>query len=157
LTGDCGPVFCEPDTPTELLKTTKHLIIMALSRAQMGGIKNLDWINWVIEPLNAHLKNKDKVCTGTDATDGFLEGECTIDFTLQPLALKLPIWSRKNCPANVEGNEKAGYDIDASYVQADCDDRTIFPTTLAAECIVRSLLPTDGSITIIRSNTVFTP
>lgn len=53
--GECGPIYCEPPYPPELELALKRAIATALSRAQMGVIKNLCGLNWIIEPLGATL------------------------------------------------------------------------------------------------------
>ena len=53
---ECGPMFCPPDYPPELENALKHNVAVALTRANMGVIKNLCGINWIIEPLGAELK-----------------------------------------------------------------------------------------------------
>lgn len=51
----CGPTFCPPNYPPELENALKHAIVVSLSRANMGVIKNLCGLNWIIAPLGVEL------------------------------------------------------------------------------------------------------
>lgn len=53
---ECGPVYCEPNFPPDLALALKRNIAIALTRANMGVIKNLCSLNWVIDPLGAALR-----------------------------------------------------------------------------------------------------
>jgi hypothetical protein len=50
---ECGPQFCPPNYSLELENAVKRAVAIALTRANMGVIKNLCGINWVVEPLGA--------------------------------------------------------------------------------------------------------
>lgn len=52
---ECGPVFCPPEFSEDLELAVKRGIAIALTRANMGVIKNLCGINWIIEPLGAQI------------------------------------------------------------------------------------------------------
>ena len=49
-----SPIYV-PTVPADLERAVNRGIVLALSRLQMGPIKNLCGINWVIEPLGAEL------------------------------------------------------------------------------------------------------
>lgn len=53
---ECGPLFCPPDYPPELENAVKRGIAIALTRANMGVIKNLCSLNWIIDPLGAAIR-----------------------------------------------------------------------------------------------------
>jgi len=136
--GECGPVFCPPDYPPELVCALKRGIAIALTRANMGVIKTLCGLNWVIEPLGAELKPKYiptsdnpcnllctynpvfEICYSRDWLEGCGSGD--ICETLLPRPHVPAFWDR-------------GCDVPAGLPQQ------VWPGVLAAECIVRSLLP----------------
>lgn len=139
---ECGPLFCEPNFPPELTAALKRGVAIALTRAQMGVIKNLCGINWVIDPLGAVLTPdipevpappitepcdpalcsdaKFILCNSRD----WLEGPGTGDVcaTLTPLPQVPAFWD-------------LGCDRPAGLPQV------VWPGVLAAECIVRSMMP----------------
>lgn len=142
--GPCGPVFCDPPIPEELLCAVKRNVAIALTRLQRGIIRNLCGINWVIEPLKAELRpwlpyqlppepDPENYCTSmcptgvkfrvyptSDWLDGCYAGD--VCKTLEPLPQVQAYWDW-------------GCDRPAGTVEQ------IWPGILAAECIVRSILP----------------
>jgi hypothetical protein len=168
--GECGPIYCEPNYPPELEVALKRAIAVSLTRANMGVIKNLCGLNWIIDPLGAVLVpiyyvppagcvdppddgviwpdqdvpcievpeeecagdpcDPDSACVGMAfelcPSRSYLDGVGTGDVcdTLAPPP-QVPAWFDWGClddrPAGVP-------------------DR-VWPGVLAAECIVRSLVP----------------
>jgi hypothetical protein len=139
---DCGPLFCEPNFPPELVCAVKRNIAIALTRANMGVIKNICGINWVIEPLGAEIKPiylvaptppivlpcdpsvcqgvAFEVCQTRDWLAGCDDGDvCT---TQMP-------------PPKIQAYWDWGCDRPAGLPEQ------IWPGVLAAECIVRSMVP----------------
>src|SRR5262245_12013715 len=53
---ECGRLFCPPNFTEDLELALKRNIAIALTRANMGVIKNLCSLNWIIEPLGAGLR-----------------------------------------------------------------------------------------------------
>jgi hypothetical protein len=145
----CGPVYCSPTTPTALSDADKHAIISALSRAQMGIVRNLAGINFVIEPLGAKL-SVDTACTPGVVYDG----GCKYRFNIQPISQTMGVWRRKACPTDDDEAAASAVMIDAFFYDTNCAtdgvQRKLYPAVLAAECIVRSLLPDTGVIKITR-------
>ncbi|KRR21368.1 hypothetical protein CQ14_06880 [Bradyrhizobium lablabi] len=174
--GVCGPVYCEPPFPPELVAALKRGIAISLTRANMGVIKNLCGINWVIEPLGAEImpiyasplpdpcppdpppegcepnppEDVDLTCLETDCdpfdcesakqfylcqSRDWLQGVGTGDVCESNVPIRVPAWFEWPCYTD----KVAGMpDI-------------IWPGVLAAECIIRSLLPCSGAgITITR-------
>lgn len=143
---DCGPVFVPPDYPPELICALKRNIAIALTRAQMGTIKNLCGLNWIIEPLGAEIHPvftrppgyvppppnpcdppdyacndvEFQICYTRDWLEGCSDGD--VCDTLTPLPKVQAYWY---WPCNAS----------ASLPQV------VWPGLLAAECIVRSMLP----------------
>jgi hypothetical protein len=148
----CGPVYCSPTTPTALSDAVKHGIILALSRVQMGIVRNLAGINFVIEPLGAKL-SVDTVCTPGVVYDG----GCRYRFNLQPISQTMKVWRRDPCPNNDDEAAASAVMIDAFFYDDNCATdgvpRKLYPAVLAAECIIRSLLPDTGVIKITRLHT----
>jgi len=134
---DCGPVFCPPNYPPELECAIKRGIAIALNRANMGVIKTLCGLNWVIESLGAELKPiyvytsdnpcallctdnpQFEICNKQDWIEGCGSGD--ICETQMPLP-KIPAYWDRGCDR-----------------PAGLPDR-VWPGVLAAECIVRSMM-----------------
>lgn len=132
----CGPLYCPVAIPADLECAIKRALVHSLSRIQMGGIRNLCWINWVIEPLAAEIsiESSEEDCSNLivviSATSDTLP-KCPID--LCPAAINLP---QGTVPAKVQ----------PKYSEDSCDfplglPFEISPALFSAECIVRSLLP----------------
>jgi hypothetical protein len=139
---ECGPMFCPPDYPPELEDALKKAVATALTRANMGVIKNLCGLNWIIDPLGAELKPvldpkpthpivipcdeyncndiAFEICNSRDWLEGVGSGD--ICETQMPLPHVPAYWDR-------------GCDRPAGL-----PDR-VWPGVLAAECIIRSMLP----------------
>jgi hypothetical protein len=141
---ECGPLFCPPNYPSDLENALKRAIVISLTRANMGIIKNLCGINWIVDPLGAEIvpiipegpdnslpdtgypECDPSVCTGQSFlvrhTRDWLEGVGTGDVCDT---------TRQQVPA---------------YWDQPCDkpaglpDR-VWPGVLAAECIIRSMMP----------------
>lgn len=143
---ECGPLFCDVSFPPELEDAVKKGIVIALTRAQKGVIKNLCGINWIIEPLGAEIKPiypapKPVHPTAPEACDPL--GWCAEDitFTVCPTSDWLdgigpcaPCDTREP-PPQVQAYWERGCDRPAGL-----PDR-IWPAVLAAECIARSMMP----------------
>lgn len=147
IEGDCGPVFVAPDAPEALQKAVKRGVVLALVRLNMGIIKNLDGINFVLEPLGAELVPFIDACT-VDPDTG--ETACPIVFSILPTA-GLTRACELTCPTYEQYYECVNNPIQNSYNPGVVGlPETIYPGLLSAECIVRSLLPQDGSVKIIQ-------
>ena len=139
---ECGPLFCPPDYPPELEDAVKKGIAIALTRAQMGVIRNLCSINWVIAPLGAEVRPvyplepthpivvpcdpaqcadvAFEICNTTDWLEGVGNGD--VCETQMPLPKVQAYWDQPcDKPAGLPDK--------------------VWPGVLAAECIVRSMLP----------------
>jgi hypothetical protein len=148
IMGECGPIYCEIEFPEELDKALKRAIAIALTRANMGVIKNLCGINWVIEPLGAILQpffpkpppdnnpcyelcveNPEFVlCQTRDWLESAGSGD--ICDTIRNTEDRVPAyWSTCDKPAGLPA--------------------TIWPGVLAAECIIRSMLPSTSCQPIV--------
>jgi hypothetical protein len=148
---ECGPMFCPPDYPPDLENAIKRNIVIALSRANMGVIKNLCGLNWVIAPLGAELRpvypaeplppsdpkcdpyNCDAATFEICNTNDWMYGVPSSDVcdTQMPLP-KIPAYWDRGC------DRTAGL------------PNRVWPGVLAAECIVRSMLPPSCTSNISR-------
>jgi hypothetical protein len=149
---ECGPVFCGADFPPELECAVKRGIAIALTRANMGVIKNICGLNWVIDPLGAEIKpvpgpppaitdpecdpygceagpTHFEICQTRDWIEGCGSGD--ICDTLLPRPKIPAVWG-------------FGCDRPAGL------PAIIWPGVLAAECIVRSMMPANCPSTISR-------
>lgn len=137
IPGECGPIYCPVPIPEDLECAIKRGLVHSLSRASMGGVRNLCWINWVIEPLGGAVSVAD------------VEGSCTNKIlTISPLSDTLPKCPTDLCPVAI--NQPQGTVVAKVETQTpeDCDIRlglpdVIWPGLLSAACIVRSLLPSN--------------
>jgi hypothetical protein len=137
---ECGPVFCSVTFSSELELAMKRAIAIALTRANMGIIKNLCSLNWIIDPLGAEIVPDyspypdDHVfdpCDPSGCADAkfivqhsrdWLEGVGSGDVCEIGAPPQIPAyWNPTVCDA-------AGLPL------------VIWPGVLAAECIIRSML-----------------
>jgi len=148
--GDCGPVFCPPNFPPELVNAVKKNVAIALTRANMGVIKNLCGINWIIEPLGSELRYANHNPTNINAQP------CDT-YCAEPRSYSLCYtrdWLEGVGSGDVCDTLKSNPHVQAFWDHG-CDkpaglpDR-IWPGLLAAECIVRSMLPSNCPNTIHR-------
>jgi len=141
---ECGPLFCPPDYPYELLCALKKNIAIALTRANMGGIRNLCYINWIIEPLGAEVK---PVYPPPVPTHPIVPEKCDPSVCSD---VAFEICNTKDwmygCPSGDVCETQIPMPKVPAYWDRGCDrpaglpDR-VWPGVLAAECIVRSMLP----------------
>lgn len=143
IPGPCeNVVFCPPDINPELECAIKRAVVLSLTRLNMGVIKNLNGINWIIEPLHAVVTpylvptlNEDGVLcnTGTDC--------CDVKFQICRTSDTIESCPGLTCP------QVPGTQISASALDDLCgtltpgNEVTVWPASLSAECIVRALLP----------------
>lgn len=142
LPGPCGPIYCDIDIPEELNNAVKRGIIIALTRANMGVIKNLAGINWVIEPLSARVQPRNQTpCEDLDGPEPCAEDCCQLEFEIVNFGGTIPgVYDTTACNENtprpkVPASINLGCDVPAGLPE------TIWPGVVAAECIVRSMLP----------------
>jgi hypothetical protein len=173
--GVCGPLYCAPPYPPELTNALKRAIATALDRAQMGVIKNLCGINWVIEPLGATLlpiyaapipdpcppevppedcePNPPEPPCEDDITncDPFECSEAKHFYLCQSRDWLEGTGTGDVCESNVPNHVPAWFEWPCWDVKPAGAPEIIWPGVLAAECIIRSLLPCGGaSMTITR-------
>lgn len=144
----CLPTFCERAVdPPKLAAAVKHGIIVALWRARLGFIKNVDGFNWILAPLGVAV----------DTLQQTTNPPCPLVVTLKPIASTLPCWQCTNCLSNPEQGQctvPASFTVDDQTCNVpEGETVTIWPGLLAAECIVRSYLlrgSNDSGITFKR-------
>jgi hypothetical protein len=146
--GECGPIFCPPPTPDELVCAVKRGIVIALTRTNMGVIKNLDGLNWIIEPLGAVLTPLN-VAECANQPAGPCD-TCERTFTLCNVGDTLPACNiTETCHPVTVPPVQAYIDTNPCTSAAGLPSR-IWPGVIAAECIVRSLLPKNCPNPIVR-------
>lgn len=193
-------VCCPPTFPDELICAVKQGVVRSLARLQLGVVRNLDAINFVIEPLGAKLEascyryvaldpmtcNEDdgvtlEVCPAPtiDATDPWLCKQQDVgaiaaqsvptwmrqwEFKICPLTDVLPACVKLECDPDIplpraseaiEAAASGAISTVQAYYEPDCNDTMglpsrIYPGVMAAECIVRSMLPLGSRISIVR-------
>ena len=138
----CGPLFCDPDIPPELENAVKRGVAIALTRANMGIIKNLDGLNWVIELLGAQVLPVYPPLVPTNPIVKPCDSKC-----LEPVAFQI-CHNRDWLPGLGTGDvcEQLAPPQVQAWWDWGCDrpaglPEKIWPGVLAAECIVRSMMP----------------
>lgn len=171
--GACGPIYCEPQYPPEQAAALKHAIAVALTRAQMGVIKNLCGLNWILDPLGVQLlpvyyvpppgcidlpdedgviwPDQDVPCTEVvDEPCSEDSDPCDPDAACNGMAFQ--ICMTRDWLAGVGTGDVCDTLTPPAHVPAWWDwgcmaDRPagvpdrVWPASLAAECIIRSLVP----------------
>jgi hypothetical protein len=136
----CGPVFCEPDFPPELEAAVKRGIAIALTRANMGVIKNMCGINWVIESLGAAIRPSDVPVPTHPIVDPCNDCADNIAFELYYTQDWLEgVGSGDICETNMPRPHVPAFWDRGCDKPAGLPDQ-IWPGVLAAECIVRSMM-----------------
>lgn len=129
----CGPQYCGIDFTSDYDIAFKSALVRSLWRMRMGIVGNIDSINWVLEPLCAMI-------SPDPAYEDFIDCSCDHEklcLVISPACevLRVP---QQECGAPdvfVPALAYLGCDRPAGLPDA------AWPTLLAAECIVRSLLP----------------
>jgi hypothetical protein len=149
---ECGPLFCPVELPAELECAVKRNVAIALTRANMGVIKNTCGLNWIIEPLGAEIKpappKPDNSLPSPDPCDSKV---CT---GMEFLICQTKDWIY-GCPSGDVCEAHLPLPKVQAYWDRDCDrpaglPERVWPAVLAAECIVRSMLPSNCPSTIKR-------
>jgi len=138
IIGPCGTYTCELEYEPCLIEYLKHATIIALTRLQLGGIKNLCFINNVIEPFGAVLF----------PTPGGGE-ECPATLSLAPTRESFPIWTKQECLPQASPGECLAYHEPNKGSRTPLPDK-VYPGLMAAECIIRSMLPRSTCIELRR-------
>jgi hypothetical protein len=147
---ECGPLFCPPDFPPELENALKKAIATALTRANMGVIKNMCGINWIIEPLGAEIRpiypppvavppiyppyDPDKPCETHFCAEDISFSICYTRDWLEGVGSG-DVCETQLPPPRVPAYWDRGCDKPAGLPER------IWPGVLAAECIIRSMMP----------------
>jgi len=148
---ECGPVFCPPNFPPELECAVKRGVAIALTRANMGVIKNICGINWVIEPLGAEIKP----VPGTPVID---DPECD-PYGCESSTTKFEICQTQDWIEGCGSGDICETLLPRPKISAVYDrgcDRPaglpaiIWPGVLAAEFIVLSMMPSNCPSNISR-------
>jgi hypothetical protein len=152
--GECAEQYCAPEFPEEFERALKHGIVQALTRLRRGIIKNLDGINWVIAPLGAELVPEDyptEVQTYLDHREAnpntyrdsasCSDGSCWCEYAT--FALRRTSDQLAGAPTEQSfcGTPPAPVAARQTYSCEGHPNVQVYPGLIAAECIVRSLLP----------------
>ena len=134
----CGPLFCDPNFTKDLADAVKKGIVAALTRANMGIIKNLCGLNWVIEPLGSALRPVHASPSGNPCAPQCVENPQFELYLIQD-------WLEGAGSGDVCETQLPPVHIPAAWDRA-CNKPAglpdiIYPGMLAAECIVRSMMP----------------
>jgi hypothetical protein len=146
---ECGPLFCPPNFPPDLECAVKRGVAIALTRANMGIIKNLCSINWIVEPLGAEIIIVPP--TGAPSTD-----PCSLCLeNTQFIVHTTRDWIEGCGSGELCDTQKPLPQIPA-YWDWGCDKPaglpdTVWPGLLAAECIIRSMMPSNCPSNITRA------
>ena len=136
-------MFCPPDYPPELENALKRAVAIALTRANMGVIKNLCGLNWIIEPLGAEIRPIFPVEPVAEPIEPCDPSVCVDDVAFE--ICNTQDWIYGMPPGDVCETLTPLPQVPA-YWDRGCDkpaglpDR-VWPGVLAAECIIRSMMP----------------
>lgn len=135
---ECGPVQVDIRYTPKYQRAYESALIKSLQRMQMGIIKNLASINFVIEPLKARVVPVDDL-DGCALDEICLQIEKTSDYFDNVAA------------GPCEKPEPFVAYIDRDIMQLDSRlPKYIWPGHMAAECIVRSLLSHSNRFCLLR-------
>lgn len=157
---ECGSLtYVATDFPAEFEAALKHAILQSVFRFSRGVLKNLDGINFVIEPLGARIDplysqpvlNFIADPSSCDCTD---PNECPpcwrdeIQFQITGTSTTLP-----GAPSADSFCGERAADVNAEQEYTDCDGvvQLLRPGVIAAECFVRAMLPQYCPNLIIRA------
>jgi hypothetical protein len=166
--GLCGPEYCAPPYPPELVDALKRATAVALERASMGVIKNLCGINWVVEPLGAVITpiyaapipdpcppdvppedcdpgEPDPPCLTERDCDPFDCAEAKQFYLCHSRDWLQGVGTGDVCESNVPLHIPAFYEWPCNDERVAGMPDIIWPGVLIAECIIRSLLPCSGA------------
>jgi len=180
---DCGPLFCPPSYPPELELAVKRGIAIALTRSNMGVIKNLCGLNWIIAPLHTEIipgeilppdpgcvdppdppgvpvypdmddpciEVEDPPCPEADTECDPDNPTCNnVSFIIRPVNNWLEgVGSGDVCETRVKPPQVPAFWDWGCDKPAGLPDQ-VWPGVLAAECIIRSMLPSTCTNNIIR-------
>lgn len=149
--GDCGSEYCEFDFPELFEAALEFAIIRSLLRVQRAGVKNLNVLNWIIEPLAAELQVPNP---WPDAVQAELDNPsadpacfgCSVQLTMASISDTL-----QGAPTEASfcGDTPDVVDSLQTYT---CDgvDTQLRPSLFAAECIIRSVMRSQCPDIIVR-------
>lgn len=137
----CEVFFCDTNVGDELECAVKQGIVRALSRLNMGVVKNLQSINWVIEPLGA------QVSPFYETTADDAEACVDVEFEICNVGTTLPACNLDPCDPVASRTVNSFFLPDCTHAAGL--PAAVFPGVLAAECIVRSMM-THAKTNIIR-------
>jgi hypothetical protein len=139
----CGTEYFPTQFSDAFECALKHGILQSLVRLSRGIVNNLDGINWVIEPLGAVLR---PVSPWPDPVLAYLRGQCTS--TEAPCwcdLVQLELCSNSATISGCPPLECGGFAVPIAALQNYTNGSgavvQLYPAVIAAECIVRSIMP----------------
>lgn len=137
ILGECGPQYCPPTFPDALARLYKRGVIVALWRMRHGFVKNLSAINFILSSLYSTLE--------LDPNYNPNDPAAKLALVLRPSADFAHAVTKEACPRTEQTIADANkmvklYMTPGNGVCVGAPSR-VYPLTLAAHCIVRSLLP----------------
>jgi len=138
-------LYCPPNLPDDMLCALDHAIVVALQRMQVGGIPNLCYLNWIIEPFGAQIKPA-CICEDPDVDGPCVEEDCCdAQYMVCPSSCTLKPCPPLNC---YEDNAPASIPacVDQTCTAAVGQPDIIWPGVILAVCFLRSYLPQCPSI-----------
>lgn len=146
ILGECGVTFCPPDFAPELELLYKRGVVIALHRMRMRPARNLAAINFILESLYSELV--------PDPNFNPFEPGAKQCLVLQPTADYAEAVLPTPCPRTDQTESDANkmvklYATPGNGVCAGAPPR-VYPLTLAAHCIVLSLMSSCNPVCIKR-------
>lgn len=144
--GECGPAFCPPNIPPDLQRIYKRGVINALWKMRHGVARNLAAINFVLEDLYTELVLDPDYDPEDPESKKCLVLRPTDDFGRKVIRLPCPLSDREILEMQTMVQL---YLTPGNGVCIGAPEK-VYPTQLAAHCIVRSLLPSCDTVCILR-------
>lgn len=146
IMGECGVEYCPPTFTPAFSLIYKRGVLTALWRLRHGVAKNLAGINFVLAPLYSEIV--------LDPNFGPTNPDVEPCLVLRPTADEAPHVQPAPCPRNAETDavDRRREPIFLTPATGLCagSPPKVYPMTLAAHCIARSLLPTCCNVCLRR-------
>lgn len=171
-----GAQYCPPTYPQPLIDAVMRGTILALSRLRLGIVPNVESINFIIKDLGAELlalpPDPDtsppcyvvEPCKQMSGSDPCERRRINVKFKICPTGSTILIARKPECPKvtpmsppaeSTTGCSELRCETIPAFVDHQCANPPgplvrVWPGVLAAECIARSIIPSNVNLTIVR-------
>lgn len=130
--------YVAPSFPDDYECALRRATVQSLYRARRGFIRNLDGINWILQPLGVQMEPV-LPDDPPEPVEGYpICGCADVQFAVVPISETL-----EACPEEGDYCHPTERTVDAEqeYAPEGYEPITLYPAVYVGECIVRSLLP----------------